>query len=92
MIGNVKFSCYVYGDVVDIFVDNDGNYCMDDLNNDGVVNIGDVDVMVSVIVEFNKCSEYKGLIGGLGIYGLKFYCGLFIYIDMCGFKVRWRKL
>ncbi len=90
-IGNVKFSRHVYGDAADIFVDNDGNYRMDDLNNDGAVNIGDADVMASVIAELNKRSEYKGLIGGLGIYGPKPHRGPFIHIDTRGLKARWRK-
>lgn len=90
-IGNVKFSRHVYGDAADIFVDNDGNYRMDDLNNDGIVNIKDADVMASMIAELNKRSEYKGLIGGLGVYGPKPHRGPFIHIDTRGIKARWRK-
>ncbi len=90
-IGNVKFSRHVYGDAADIFVDNDGNYRMDDLNNDGRVNIKDADVMANMIAELNKRSEYKGLIGGLGVYGPKPHRGPFIHIDTRGLKARWRK-
>ena len=45
-IGNVKFSRHVYGDAADIFVDNDGNYRMDDLNKDGAVSIKDAGFLV----------------------------------------------
>ncbi|PRO70925.1 hypothetical protein C6Y39_00475 [Alteromonas gracilis] len=90
-IGNVKFSRHVYGDAADVFVDNDGNYRMDDLNNDGMVNIKDADVMASMVTELNKRSEYKGLIGGLGVYGPKPHRGPFIHIDTRGIKARWRK-
>jgi len=48
-------------------------------------------VMASVIAELNKRSEYKGLIGGLGIYGPKPHRGPFIHIDTRGLKARWRK-
>ena len=89
-IGNVKFSRHVYGDAADIFVDNDGNYRMDDLNSDGVVNIKDADVMANMIAELNKRSEYKGLIGGMGVYGPKPHRGPFIHIDTRGIKARWR--
>mgnify|MGYP002857695991 FL=1 len=89
-IGNVKFSRHVYGDAADIFVDNDGNYRMDDLNSDGLVNIKDADVMANMIAELNKRSEYKGLIGGLGVYGPKPHRGPFIHIDTRGIKARWR--
>lgn len=90
-IGNVKFSRHVYGDAADIFVDNDGNYRMDDLNQDGKINIKDADVMAAMIGELNKRSEYKGLIGGLGVYGPKPHRGPFIHIDTRGIKARWRK-
>ena len=90
-IGNVKFSRHVYGDAADIFVDNDGNYRMDDLNKDGAVSIKDADVMARMIAELNKRSEYKGLIGGLGVYGPKPHRGPFIHVDTRGIKARWRK-
>ncbi|MEA3381802.1 MAG: D-Ala-D-Ala carboxypeptidase family metallohydrolase [Pseudomonadota bacterium] len=90
-IGNVKFSRHVYGDAADIFVDNDGNYRMDDLNIDGAVSIKDADVMARMIAELNKRSEYKGLIGGLGVYGPKPHRGPFIHVDTRGIKARWRK-
>ena len=90
-IGNVKFSRHVYGDAADIFVDNDGNYRMDDLNKDGAVSIKDADVMARMIDELNKRSEYKGLIGGLGVYGPKPHRGPFIHVDTRGIKARWRK-
>lgn len=90
-IGNVKFSRHVYGDAADIFVDNDGNYRMDDLNEDGKHTIEDADVMASMIRELNKRSVYKGLIGGLGVYGPKSHRGAFIHIDTRGVKARWRK-
>ncbi|MCU7553809.1 D-Ala-D-Ala carboxypeptidase family metallohydrolase [Alteromonas sp. ASW11-19] len=90
-IGNVKFSRHVYGDAADIFVDNDGNYRMDDLNNDGEHDINDADVMAGVINELNKRSDFKALIGGLGVYGPKPHRGAFIHIDTRGIKARWRK-
>lgn len=90
-IGNVKFSRHVYGDAADIFVDNNGDYRMDDLNNDGKHNIKDADVMAGMIHELNKRSVYKGLIGGLGVYGPKSHRGAFIHIDTRGAKARWRK-
>lgn len=90
-IGNVKFSRHVYGDAADIFVDNDGNYRMDDLNGDGNHTIKDAEVMAKMISELNKRSVYKGLIGGLGVYGPKSHRGAFIHIDTRGVKARWRK-
>lgn len=90
-IGNVKFSRHVYGDAADIFVDNDGDYRMDDLNNDNEFDIADAKVMASVINELNHRGDFKGLIGGLGVYGPKPHRGAFIHIDTRGVKARWRK-
>lgn len=89
-IGNVKFSRHVFGDAADIFVDNDGNYRMDDLNRDGKLTIADADVMASIVESLNKRDSFKGLIGGLGVYGPKSHRGAFIHIDTRGFKARWR--
>ncbi len=90
-IGNVKFSRHVYGDAADIFVDNDGDYRMDDLNNDGKQDIRDAEVMARVVESLTKRSSFKGLIGGLGVYGPKPHRGAFIHIDTRGVKARWRK-
>ncbi|TGE85522.1 hypothetical protein C7Y70_02095 [Pseudoalteromonas sp. KS88] len=90
-IGNVKFSRHVFGDAADVFIDNNGNYRMDDLNNDGKFTIADADVMADVVESLSKRDSFKGLMGGLGVYGPKSHRGAFIHIDTRGFKARWRK-
>ncbi len=89
-IGNVKFSRHVFGDAADVFIDNDGNYRMDDLNKDGKLTIADADVMADIVESLTKRDSFKGLIGGLGVYGPKSHRGAFIHIDTRGFKARWR--
>ncbi|MDB2330471.1 D-Ala-D-Ala carboxypeptidase family metallohydrolase [Alteromonas sp.] len=88
-IGNVALSRHVFGDAADIFIDNDGNYRMDDLNNDGKSSIADAQLIAEVINELNKRNDFRSLIGGLGIYGPKPHRGPFIHVDTRGVKARW---
>jgi hypothetical protein len=88
-IGNVKFSRHVFGDAADIFVDNNGDYRMDDINNDNQHSIADAYLMAEVVESLAKRESFKGLLGGLGIYGPKIHRGAFIHIDTRGYKARW---
>lgn len=88
-IGNVKLSRHVFGDAADIFIDNDGDYRMDDINNDGKHSIGDAQAMASIVESLAKRESFKGLLGGLGVYGPKSHRGAFIHVDTRGFKARW---
>lgn len=88
-IGNVKLSRHVFGDAADIFIDNDGDYRMDDINNDGKHSIGDAQAMAGIVESLAKRESFKGLLGGLGVYGPKSHRGAFIHVDTRGFKARW---
>ena len=88
-IGNVKLSRHVFGDAADIFIDNDGDYRMDDINNDGKHSIGDAQTMAGIVESLAKRESFKGLLGGLGVYGPKSHRGAFIHVDTRGFKARW---
>ncbi|GAA0852095.1 YcbK family protein [Aliiglaciecola litoralis] len=88
-IGNVKFSRHVFGDAADIFIDNDGDYRMDDINKDGRKDKKDAEYMASIIESVSKREAYRGLIGGLGVYGPKSHRGGFVHVDTRGIKARW---
>jgi hypothetical protein len=88
-IGNVKLSRHVFGDAADIFIDNDGDYRMDDINNDNQHSIADAYLMAKVVESLAKRESFQGLLGGLGIYGPKIHRGAFIHVDTRGFKARW---
>ena len=45
--GRAGLSRHMYGDAADIFIDNDGNGVMDDLNHDGRVDINDARVILA---------------------------------------------
>ena len=90
-IGNVKFSRHVFGDAADIFIDNDGDYYMDDINGDGKRNYADAKKMADIIENLSTRESYKPFVGGLGIYGSKPHRGPFVHVDTRGYSARWSK-
>jgi hypothetical protein len=66
VIHNVRNSRHIYGDAADIFVDEDGNGRMDDLDGDGRVDLGDVDVLRRIVEKMTGESWYGPYSGGLG--------------------------
>lgn len=88
-IKNVQYSRHVYGGAADIFIDQDKNGSMDDLNNDGTVDEKDVRIFYQLVdSEFNK-KDYAGFRGGLGFYRKNKAHQGFIHVDVRGSKARW---
>ena len=85
-IGNGKHSRHQYGDAFDLYIDEDGDGRMDDLNGDGKLTIADVDVLYKVFEKFQKQSRYNG---GIGRYKPASHHGGFVHIDNRGFTARW---
>ncbi len=87
-LGNVKFSRHTYGDAADIFIDQDHNGKMDDINRDGKIDVKDAKTLRSVI---ERVEERGAPIGGIGIYppNKKTGRGPFVHVDTRGFRARW---
>lgn len=85
-IGNGKHSRHQYGDAFDLYIDEDGDGRMDDLNGDGKLTIADIDVLYKVFEKFQKQSRYNG---GIGRYKPASHHGGFVHIDNRGFTARW---
>ena len=85
--GRATLSRHMYGDASDIFVDNDGNGWMDDLNHDGKLNIKDAEVILAAVDRVEQ--EHPGLVGGAGVYPAEGGHGPFIHIDVRGYRARW---
>ena len=85
-IGNGKHSRHQYGDAFDLYIDEDSNGRMDDLNGDGKLTVADVDVLYKVFEKFQKQSRYHG---GIGRYRPASHHGGFVHIDNRGFTARW---
>lgn len=85
--GRAALSRHMYGDAMDVYIDNDRNGCMDDLNGDGKVDIGDARVLGRAAERVERA--HPSLIGGIGVYPpTGAHCG-FVHIDTRGYRARW---
>lgn len=85
--GRAQLSRHQYGDAADVWVDNDGNWYMDDLNGDGRRDTRDARVILQAVDRVE--AKYPELVGGAGIYPDNGVHGPFIHIDVRGKKARW---
>jgi hypothetical protein len=88
-IGNVKYSRHVFGDASDVFVDEDGDGWMDDLNGDGRVTRADARVLYQIVDSLDNEIRTRRLLGGAGLYGPASHRGPFVHIDTRGHVARW---
>lgn len=85
--GRASLSRHMYGDAADVFIDNDGDGVMDDLNGDGRVSVADARVLAAAAERVER--RFPALIGGIGIYTSGPGHGPFVHIDTRGFRARW---
>ncbi len=88
-IGNVKFSRHVFGDAADIYVDEDLDGVIDDLDNNGKHDMADALVIHSIINKMENDPENEHLVGGMGSYKKNTAHTYFIHVDTRGYKARW---
>ncbi|HUP48881.1 MAG TPA: hypothetical protein VNA04_08825 [Thermoanaerobaculia bacterium] len=87
--GRAKLSRHMYGDAADVFVDNDRNGGMDDLNGDGRVDVRDAEVIAQAAERVE--ARFPALVGGIGIYKACCGHGPFTHVDVRGVRARWRE-
>lgn len=87
-IGNVKFSMHQFGGAADVFVDENHDGMMDDLNGDKRVDQRDAVTLYDIA---DRMSREKGYLfqGGLGHYPATRVHGPFVHIDVRGTAARW---
>ena len=85
--GRAALSRHMYGDAADIYLDNNGDGRMDDLNGDRRININDARVIQQSVDRVERA--YPALAGGCGIYPGTGSHGPFVHIDTRGFRARW---
>jgi hypothetical protein len=85
--GRVEDSRHQFGDAADIFIDNDGNGRMDDLNHDGHINTHDVRVLLAAVDRVER--DHPELVGGAGVYRATRAHGPFLPVDVRGTRARW---
>jgi len=85
--GRAGLSRHMYGDAMDIYIDNDHDGRMDDLNHDGRVDTGDGRVIVNAGEAVER--KYPEFIGGIGLYRPTGAHSGFVHIDTRGYRARW---
>ena len=85
--GRANLSRHMYGDASDVFVDNDGNGVMDDLNGDGRIDVRDAQVILAAVDRVER--RHPVLVGGVGVYSACCGHGPFTHIDVRGYRARW---
>ena len=85
--GRATDSRHQFGDAADVFVDNDGNGRMDDLNRDGRVDHRDAQVILDAAERIERA--HPTLVGGGGLYRATRAHGPFAHIDVRGSRARW---
>lgn len=85
--GRALLSRHTYGDASDVWVDNDFDGYIDDLNGDGRRDTRDVIVMLRAVERVER--RFPELTGGAGVYNGNGAHGPFIHIDARGSRSRW---
>jgi hypothetical protein len=85
--GRSGLSRHMYGDAADVFVDNDRNGRMDDLNRDGKVDHRDARVILDAVERVER--RHPELAGGVGVYRATSSHGPFAHVDVRGWRARW---
>lgn len=82
-----SLSRHQFGDAADVWVDNEDDGYMSDLNGDGRRDIGDARVMLRAVERVER--RHPELVGGVGLYRANRVRGPFIHIDVRGAPARW---
>jgi len=85
--GRAPDSRHQYGDAADVFVDNNGDGRMDDLNRDRRVDSRDARVILQAIERVERA--HPELAGGAALYRATKSHGPFAHVDVRGARARW---
>ncbi|MGH7652299.1 MAG: hypothetical protein ACREMS_10730 [Gemmatimonadaceae bacterium] len=85
--GSARDSRHQFGDAADVFIDQEGNGKMSDLNGDGKVTFADVKLILDAVERVE--ARYPELVGGTGLYAYSGRSGPFAHIDVRGTRARW---
>ena len=85
--GRARASRHQYGDAADVYVDNDYDGRMDDVNHDGRVDTRDARVIRDAVDRVE--AAHPELSGGCGVYRATSMHGPFAHVDARGSRARW---
>ena len=90
LIGNeTSYSRHLYGDAMDIYVDDNGDGNMYDINGDGRIDRRDAIVLLEAAEKIDRSREWGWLIGGAGVYNANRAHGPYVHVDTRGYLARW---
>lgn len=89
-IGNVTTSSrHLFGGAADIYIDQDGDGVMDDLDGDGKITKDDARALAKLAERLAQTGGANWPAGGIGVYGSNAAHGPFVHIDARGYRARW---
>jgi len=88
LLGRPRYSRHIYGDAADVFVDEDEDGYMDDLDGDGRVTIADAEVLFGIADAIDREDGGNPLTGGLWKYPETSTHPPFVHVDTRGFLAR----
>jgi hypothetical protein len=89
-IGDVLYSMHQWGSAADVFVDTRNKGVMDDLTNDGRVDIQDSKSLYDAIEHLLARPGFERFQGGMGYYPPTSAHPPFVHVDVRGTKARWK--
>jgi hypothetical protein len=90
IIGNeTSYSRHLYGDAMDIYIDEDHDGNMDDINHDGRIDSNDAKFLLTIAEAIDRSTEWGWLKGGAGVYHATSAHGPYLHVDARGYVARW---
>ena len=86
--GGGRNSAHIYGGAADVYVDENGDGVLDDLNGDGKSDSQDARLLASYVDELEQ--RYPELVGGVGWYRRTRARTAFVHVDTRGERMRWK--
>ncbi len=88
-IGNVKFSRHIYGDAADVYVDENLDGVIDDLDKSGKDDMNDAMIIHKLAEQLEDDPSNSEIVGGIGKYKRNSAHTYFIHVDTRGYRARW---
>jgi hypothetical protein len=89
-IGNrTRYSRHCYGDAADIFIDQDLDGRIDDLDRDGRIGLRDGAVIYDLVERLSGEAWFRPFQGGMHLYPATAAHGPMVHVDARGRPVRW---
>jgi uncharacterized protein YcbK (DUF882 family) len=85
--GRAVLSRHQYGDAADVWIDDDRDGRMDDLDGNGKHNVADASYLARIVEKVE--SRYPELVGGISAYPATSAHGPFVHVDARGVRARW---